>query len=227
MFNVECWLLNVPTSVLIFAIALYRWTISPAARFLFGPDRRLPFHADLLAIRDGRDSCAGRAGRRLAGGQTDLPLPSVGRLRARSGAETRSRKSEVGIQNIIHGPHRHHRCHALRRSAGVWFVPSRNMPRSWPSRRQAPTRRSRLKLPMPPPRQRHRARRHRTRASAVPSGFPSTPTCRSKRSCSRNAHARYTFTSRGGGLKWSNCWITRKPFRALEDGNDHATAWPR
>ncbi len=37
MFNVECWLLNVPKSVLIFLIRLYRWTVSPALVFLFGP----------------------------------------------------------------------------------------------------------------------------------------------------------------------------------------------
>ena len=37
MFNVECWALNVPKSVLIFLIRVYRWTISPAQVFLFGP----------------------------------------------------------------------------------------------------------------------------------------------------------------------------------------------
>ena len=37
MFKVECWMLNVPKSVLIFAIRLYRWTVSPALVFLFGP----------------------------------------------------------------------------------------------------------------------------------------------------------------------------------------------
>jgi hypothetical protein len=36
MFSVECWLLNVPQSVLIFAIRIYRLTISPAQVFLFG-----------------------------------------------------------------------------------------------------------------------------------------------------------------------------------------------
>jgi len=34
--SVECWLLNVPRSILIFAIRVYRWTISPAQAFLFG-----------------------------------------------------------------------------------------------------------------------------------------------------------------------------------------------
>ena len=37
MFKVECWALNVPQSLLVFAIRLYRWTISPAQVFLFGP----------------------------------------------------------------------------------------------------------------------------------------------------------------------------------------------
>ena len=37
MFNVGCWALNVPRSLLILAIKLYRWTISPAQVFLFGP----------------------------------------------------------------------------------------------------------------------------------------------------------------------------------------------
>jgi len=37
MLNVGCWLLNVPKSVLIFLIRLYRWTISPAMVSLFGP----------------------------------------------------------------------------------------------------------------------------------------------------------------------------------------------
>jgi uncharacterized protein len=36
-FKVECWLLNVPPSVLIFTIRLYRWTVSPLLVFLFGP----------------------------------------------------------------------------------------------------------------------------------------------------------------------------------------------
>jgi hypothetical protein len=36
MFKVECWLLNVPSSVLIFTIRLYRWTVSPLLVFLFG-----------------------------------------------------------------------------------------------------------------------------------------------------------------------------------------------
>ena len=37
VFNVECWALNVPRFLLIFAIRIYRWTISPAQVFLFGP----------------------------------------------------------------------------------------------------------------------------------------------------------------------------------------------
>jgi putative membrane protein insertion efficiency factor len=37
MFKVDCWALNVPQSLLVFAIRLYRWTISPAQVFLFGP----------------------------------------------------------------------------------------------------------------------------------------------------------------------------------------------
>jgi uncharacterized protein len=37
MFKVEGWLLNVPASVLIFTIRLYRWTVSPLLVFLFGP----------------------------------------------------------------------------------------------------------------------------------------------------------------------------------------------
>ena len=36
MFSVECWLLNVPKSVLIFAVRVYRLVISPAQAFLFG-----------------------------------------------------------------------------------------------------------------------------------------------------------------------------------------------
>lgn len=37
MFNVECWALNVPESILIFAVRVYRWMVSPAQTFLFGP----------------------------------------------------------------------------------------------------------------------------------------------------------------------------------------------
>jgi len=37
MFKVQCWLLNVPKSLLIFTIRLYRWTVSPLLVFLFGP----------------------------------------------------------------------------------------------------------------------------------------------------------------------------------------------
>ncbi|HEY5043753.1 MAG TPA: membrane protein insertion efficiency factor YidD [Verrucomicrobiae bacterium] len=37
MLDFERWLLNVPKSVLIFAIRAYRLTISPAQSFLFGP----------------------------------------------------------------------------------------------------------------------------------------------------------------------------------------------
>jgi putative membrane protein insertion efficiency factor len=36
MFSVECWLLNVPKSLLIFAVRVYRLTVSPAQAFLFG-----------------------------------------------------------------------------------------------------------------------------------------------------------------------------------------------
>jgi putative membrane protein insertion efficiency factor len=31
------WMLDVPSSILIFAIRVYRWTVSPAQIFLFGP----------------------------------------------------------------------------------------------------------------------------------------------------------------------------------------------
>jgi len=48
------------------------------AIFFIRADRRLPFHADMLAICDRRDSRAGRDGGRLAGGEADLPLSSVG-----------------------------------------------------------------------------------------------------------------------------------------------------
>jgi len=37
MLVVECWLLNVPKSILIFGIRVYRWTVSPLLTFLFGP----------------------------------------------------------------------------------------------------------------------------------------------------------------------------------------------
>jgi len=36
MFSVECWLLKVPKSVLIFAVRVYRLAVSPAQTFLFG-----------------------------------------------------------------------------------------------------------------------------------------------------------------------------------------------
>jgi len=35
--NVECWVLDVPKTILISAIRLYRWAVSPALLFLFGP----------------------------------------------------------------------------------------------------------------------------------------------------------------------------------------------
>jgi len=37
IFGVECWALNVPKFVLVAAIQLYRWTISPLQTLLFGP----------------------------------------------------------------------------------------------------------------------------------------------------------------------------------------------
>jgi len=37
MFKFECWLLNIPKSVLIFTIRLYRWTVSPLLLVLLGP----------------------------------------------------------------------------------------------------------------------------------------------------------------------------------------------
>ncbi len=103
-------------SVLIFAIRLTAGRFA-RCRFSVRPRRRLPFHAELLAIRDGRHPGAGRAGRQRAGGQADLPLPSVGRLRARPGAK---KEFGSGIRNseFNHGPHRNHRCFALRRAAG-------------------------------------------------------------------------------------------------------------
>ena len=94
MFSVECWSLNVPQSILIFAIRAYRLTISPAQIFLFGPTGGCRFTPTLFAIRDGRGSRARRDHGRRAGGEADLPLPSVGRLRPRSGSE-----KEIGIRN--------------------------------------------------------------------------------------------------------------------------------
>ena len=37
MCKAERWLLNFPSSLLIFTIRLYRWTLSPVLAFLFGP----------------------------------------------------------------------------------------------------------------------------------------------------------------------------------------------
>ncbi|MDB6019697.1 MAG: hypothetical protein JWR19_4186 [Pedosphaera sp.] len=45
-----------------------------------GADGRLPFHADLLALRGGGHSYARRLEGRLAGGVADLPVQSLGRM---------------------------------------------------------------------------------------------------------------------------------------------------
>jgi uncharacterized protein len=37
MLDVGCWMFDVPKFLLVFAIRAYRWTISPAQAFLFGP----------------------------------------------------------------------------------------------------------------------------------------------------------------------------------------------
>jgi RNase P protein component len=44
--------MNLLQHILIFVIRVYRWVISPAQTFSVRAGRRLPFHADLLAIRD-------------------------------------------------------------------------------------------------------------------------------------------------------------------------------
>ena len=77
----------------------------------------------MLAIRDGCSSHARRHRRRLAGDKADLPLSSVGRRRTRSSAPAEDRRSEIGDRNLIsHGPHRHHRRHALRHPARLVFL---------------------------------------------------------------------------------------------------------
>ena len=37
VLDVGCWMLGVPSFILISAIRLYRWTVSPLLTFLFGP----------------------------------------------------------------------------------------------------------------------------------------------------------------------------------------------
>ena len=74
-----------------FAVRAYQLTISPAQAFLFGPTGGCRFTPTcsqyaMDAIR-ARGALAGGA----AGGQTDLPVPSVGRLRTRSRPGSRKR----------------------------------------------------------------------------------------------------------------------------------------
>ena len=73
--------MNAAQHILVFCVRLYRWVLSPAKTFLFGPLGRCRFTPScseyaLEALREPR-----RAGRKLAGGEADRPLPSVGRLR--------------------------------------------------------------------------------------------------------------------------------------------------
>ena len=159
----------------------------------------------MLAIRDGRGPRARRAGRRLAGTETDLPLSSVGRLRARSGAAAEFRSSEFKVQItpgvhtvIYHGSHWHHRCFALR--APAWLLVCRAAKVCSSSRRLPPPTRW-------PPRKRRCAttshsRRQRRLPAASPAAVPVFDTnVPEQLLVLTNARARYTFTSRGGGLK--------------------------
>ena len=95
MFNVGCWLLAVPQTVLIFAIRLYRWTVSPLLVFLFGPAGGCRFTPSCSqyavdAIRaQGVLAGSGLAIRRICrchpwgdGGHDPAPKPEVGSQRS-------------------------------------------------------------------------------------------------------------------------------------------------
>jgi uncharacterized protein len=89
------WLLNVPQFVLIFAIRLYRWTLSPLLVFLFGPTGGCRFTPSCSqyavdAIRaQGVLAGSGLAVRRICrchpwgdGGHDPAPAPEVGSQRS-------------------------------------------------------------------------------------------------------------------------------------------------
>jgi uncharacterized protein len=93
--GVGYWLLSVPQFVLIFAIRLYRWTVSPLLGFLFGPTGGCRFTPScsqyaLDAIRaQGVLAGSGLAVRRICrchpwgdGGHDPAPAPEVGSQRS-------------------------------------------------------------------------------------------------------------------------------------------------
>jgi len=100
MLNVECWALNVPPAIFIFAIRAYQLTISPAQTFLFGPAggcRFTPtcsqYAADAVQAY-GALAGGGLAARRICrchpwGGCGHDPVPGK--------AEGRRRKAKTGI----------------------------------------------------------------------------------------------------------------------------------
>ena len=72
---------NAVQHILIFAVRLYRWVISPAKTAAVRAIGALPFHAELFRVRHRRAAGAwGVAGKR-AGAAPGVPLPSLGRVR--------------------------------------------------------------------------------------------------------------------------------------------------
>ena len=73
---------NPAQHVLLLAVRLYRWAISPALATLFGPAGGCRFTPDLFGLCGGSGASPRRIAGQLARREAPLPVSTVGRLRA-------------------------------------------------------------------------------------------------------------------------------------------------
>ena len=175
----------------------------PGAGFFVWRGFRLPFHADVLGLCAGRDPRTRRGGGSGSGGEADLPLSSVGRLRPRSRAKSHDSKWKFTSRNLISWIKQESLSFRFARCCSVWWFFEQNKARAAAGavcgdqscgHGAAPVAATNSSVERP-----HSATVNRRQWSRVPVVFDTNAP--EQTIVLANAKARYTFTSRGGGLK--------------------------